>query len=76
MCYSIDIIKKVKIQFMDWKKIFIIHITDKGFFAGKYMKLEMCSLDPPISPLAFYPREMKAYIHKKTSTIMLITTFF
>lgn len=35
VCYSIDILKKIKMQFMDWKKLFMIDITDKRFVVRK-----------------------------------------
>lgn len=33
--HSIDSLKKIKMQFMDWKKIFMMHITGKGLHARK-----------------------------------------
>ena len=36
----------------------------------------MSTLDPEIKLLSFYPREMKASVHKKTYISMFITTSF
>lgn len=39
-CFSKDNIKKMKRQISDWKKIFAIHMSDKGFVSGIYKFLQ------------------------------------